>query len=126
MNCRSRIVAIVLCAGLAACTDEGGKQASPTAETSTAEPEPMATVAPPTWHVSYYKLLAHPADYNGKRIQVWGVLSIGGDQAALYPNLDSFRNSVLVDAIDLTFTSALAKKVENLDGEFVVVSGVFG
>jgi hypothetical protein len=125
MNYRSRIVAMLICVGLAACKEDGG-QPSQRVETSTVEPEPMATLAPPTWHVSYYKLLAHPADYNGKRIQLSGVLSIADAQATLYPNLDSFRNSVVVDAIELTFTSALEKKAESLDGEFVAVSGVIG
>lgn len=85
----------------------------------------MATLAPPTWHVSFYKLLAHAADYSGKRIQVWGVMSVQGGIAGLYPNPDSFRNSVLVDSIDLTFTEPLGSKVGNLDGEFVAVSDVF-
>ena len=126
MNYSYYIVAAILCAGAAACTKESAHEPpAQQVESSRLEAEPMATLAPPTWHVSFYKLLAHAADYNGRRIQVWGVVSVRGGIAKLYPNLDSFRNSVLVDSIQLTFTEPLSSKVGNLDGEFVVVSGVF-
>jgi hypothetical protein len=127
MKLGSFAAAMVLCAGIAACTKNGAQERQPqAADPSRAEPEPMATLAPPTWHVSFYKLLAHSADYDGKRIQVHGVLQVHGDgRATLYPNLDSFRNSVLVDSIELTFIPALANKIGNLDGEFVALSGVF-
>lgn len=78
-------------------------------------------------YVSYYKLLAKPEDYDGKPVQVMGVLSISNQDnvASLYPNTESFRYQVKMDELSLELTNEQWKRFATLDGRFVSIEGTF-
>lgn len=120
-------VVLVLC--LAGCTKkQGTQQEQPQqGQAQTQTQRPMDTLRPAHHFVSYYKLLARPEDYEGKRIQVLGVLSISSEDnaASLYPNMESFHHQVRVDSLSLGFTSEQWKRFVSLHGRFVAIEGTF-
>lgn len=85
---------------LAGCTQKQGAQPEQQPQVQVqAQQRPMDTLRPGHHFVSYYKLLARPEEYGGRRILVLGVLSISGDEniASLYPNMDSFHYQVKME-----------------------------
>lgn len=89
--------------------------------------QPMNTLGAFHSFVSYYKLLARPEDYEGKRVHVMGVLRISNQEnvASLYPNAESFRYQVTMDSLSLELTSEQWKRFAALDGKFVAIEGTF-
>lgn len=118
-------VVLVLC--LASCTKKQGMQHEQLQQGQVQTRQPMDTLRPAQHFVSYYKLLARPEDYEGKRIQVLGVLSISSTDnvASLYPNMDSFHYQVKVDSLSIEFTVEQWKRFVSLNGRFVAIEGTF-
>lgn len=128
MNSRGiAAIAVVLLLCLAGCTEKQGTQQEQSPRGQAQTQPPMDTLRPAHHFVSYYKLLARPEDYEGKRIQVLGVLFISSEDnvASLYPNMESFHHQVKVDSLSLGFTSEQWKRFVSLNGRFVAIEGTF-
>ena len=89
----------------------------------------MDTLGPSRHSISYYKLLARPEEYDGQRIQVYGILSISSDGsiASLYPNVEAFRYRVTVDSLEVRFSDDQSRRFAplSLNGKFVLLEGIF-
>jgi hypothetical protein len=88
---------------------------------------PMDTLRPAHHIVSFYKLLARPEDFEGKSVQVNGVLgiSLGEGAPMLYLNTLAFQYGVTTDAVQLDLTEEQWHRFARLDGRVVAIEGEF-
>lgn len=118
---------MLLLLALAGCSKVEGVQQQQLPQDEVQTQRPMDTRRPAHHIVSYYKVLARPEEYDGKRIQVVGILSISDEDnvASLYPNMESFHYHVKVDSLSIEFTSQQWTRFASLNGKFVAIEGTF-
>jgi hypothetical protein len=128
MTPRATILNLALLLLLGGCTREPGAQSQQPQPEQPRARQRMDTLVPFHHFVSYYKLLARPEEYQGKRVQVMGVLRISSEEniASLYPNAESFRYQVVVDSLSIELTDEQWRRFTALNGKFVAIEGTFG
>ena len=76
--------------------------------------------------VSFYALISHPAQYDGRNIRLVGYIVSESDAAAIGPNLDSVEGPLISENIvRLQFNDSLARAYESQSGKLSTVFGTF-
>ena len=75
--------------------------------------------------VSMYRILANPEFFDGKRVAVWGFISIGDGFGILWPNSTSLEKRPSVDGIYLSLDEKQFDSNHRLDRHWVMIEGEF-
>lgn len=75
--------------------------------------------------VSVIAVIARPETYEGRCIRVKGVLFLDDRSGRLFLNKESLSNHVLSNSIMIVIDSASIEKMQELDGLYVSMVGIF-
>lgn len=75
--------------------------------------------------ISIMNLIVTPEKYDGKIVQVTGVLSLEFESSGLYLSKEAFEYNLPNASVTIEFPERIIGNFQNLNGEYVILEGLF-